>query len=194
MDWGSIDCRRATGLGCSMPERVRRASLVLAVGTPCLPPGRCYRRACRGACGCGGGRAVLTVGNYPVEARADNAVAVKDRAPSEGQQPPLLALAPPGAGTAFQRLKQLPAVRAGDLLEGVKVRAERNSATDYIASLDFSFQSKGVRDLLRREGIPFTDEQAPVSPWFPFGSPPAARPRPMPPGRRFGAGLTSSMP
>jgi len=50
----------------------------------------------------------------------------------------------------------------GDLLEGVKVRAERNSATDYIASLDFSFQSKGVRDMLRREGIPFTDEQAPV--------------------------------
>jgi len=53
-------------------------------------------------------------------------------------------------------------VRAGDLVEGVKVRSERNSATDYIANLDFSFQSKAVRDLLRREGIPFSDEQAPV--------------------------------
>ena len=55
----------------------------------------------------------------------------------------------------------LPAVKAGDLIEGVKVRSERNSSTDYIASLDFSFQSKAVRDLLRREGIPFIDEQAP---------------------------------
>ena len=42
------------------------------------------------------------------------------------------------------------------------MRSERNSSTDYIASLDFSFQSKAVRDLLRREGIPFTDEQAPA--------------------------------
>jgi hypothetical protein len=41
------------------------------------------------------------------------------------------------------------------------VRAERNSRTDYIATYDFSFQSKAVRDLLRREDIPFTDEQAP---------------------------------
>ena len=52
--------------------------------------------------------------------------------------------------------------RAADLIEGVKVRSERNSSTDYIASLDFSFQSKAVRDLLRREGIPFIDEQAPA--------------------------------
>ena len=44
----------------------------------------------------------------------------------------------------------------------LKVRSERNSSTDYIASLDFSFQSKAVRDLLRREGIPFIDEQAPT--------------------------------
>src|SRR5262249_60567525 len=64
--------------------------------------------------------------------------------------------------SAFPRLKTLAPVRAGDLIEGVKVRAERNSATDYIANLDFSFQAKAIRDLLRREGIPFTDEQAPV--------------------------------
>jgi hypothetical protein len=105
---------------------------------------------------------VFTVGNYPVEARADNAVAAKDRALNDGQQAAfrslLRRLVPV---TSLSRLRPLAAVRAGDLIEGVKVRAERNSATDYIASLDFSFQSKGVRDLLRREGIPFTDEQAP---------------------------------
>ena len=51
--------------------------------------------------------------------------------------------------------------RSANLVESYKVRSERNSATDYVANLDFAFQAKGVRDLLRREGIPFTDEQAP---------------------------------
>ena len=100
--------------------------------------------------------AVFTVGNYPVEARADNAVAAKTKALADGQQAAfrslLKRLVPV---TAYQRLRQLPPVKAGDLVEGVKVRSERNSSTDYIASLDFSFQSKAVRDLLRREGIPF---------------------------------------
>ena len=107
--------------------------------------------------------AVFTVGNYPVEARADNAVAAKTKALADGQQAAfhslLKRLVPV---TAYQRLRQLRQVKAGDLVEGVSVRSERNSSTDYIASLDFSFQSKGVRDLLRREGIPFTDEQAPT--------------------------------
>jgi hypothetical protein len=107
--------------------------------------------------------AVFTVANYPVEARADNAVAAKDRALAEGQQAAfrslLKRLVPV---TAHARIKLLANVKASDLVEGVKVRSERNSSTEYIASLDFSFQSKSVRDLLRREGIPFTDEQAPA--------------------------------
>jgi hypothetical protein len=106
---------------------------------------------------------VFTVANYPVEARADNAVTAKTKAMADGQQAAfrslLKRLVPV---TAYQRLRQLPPFPAGDLVEGVKVRSERNSSTDYIASLDFSFQSKGVRDLLRREGIPFMDEQAPT--------------------------------
>ena len=109
------------------------------------------------------GDEVFTVANYPVEARADNAVAAKDRALADGQQAALRSLLKRLVPvTAYQRLRQLRQVRAGDLVEGVKVRSERNSSTDYIANLDFSFQSKGVRDLLRREGIPFTDEQAPA--------------------------------
>ena len=44
--------------------------------------------------------------------------------------------------TAYQRLRRLRPIQAGDLVEGVSVRSERNSSTDYIASLDFSFQSK----------------------------------------------------
>jgi len=107
--------------------------------------------------------AVFTVANYPVEARADNAVAAKDKALADGQQAAfrslLKRLVPV---TAYARIKRLAGIKAGDLVDGFKVRSERNSSTDYIASLDFTFQSKGVRDLLRREGIPFTDEQAPA--------------------------------
>jgi Uncharacterized protein conserved in bacteria (DUF2066) len=105
---------------------------------------------------------VYTVANYPIEAQAENAVAAKEKALADGQQAAfkslLKRLIPV---TAYPRAKRLASVRGADLIEGVKVRAERNSSTDYIASFDFSFQPKGVRDLLRREGIPFTDDQAP---------------------------------
>ena len=106
---------------------------------------------------------VFIVANYPVEARADNAVAAKTQALADGQQAAfrslLKRLVPV---TAYPRIRKLASVKAGDLIDGYKVRSERNSATEYIASLDFSFQSKAVRDLLRREGIPFSDEQAPA--------------------------------
>ncbi len=93
---------------------------------------------------------------------AENAVAAKEKALADGQQAAfrslLKRLIPV---TAYPRAKRLASVKAADLIEGVRVRAERNSSTEYIASFDFSFQAKGVRDLLRREGIPFTDDQAP---------------------------------
>jgi Uncharacterized protein conserved in bacteria (DUF2066) len=123
------------------------------------------------------GDEVFTVANYPVEARADNAVAAKERALADGQQAAFRSLLKRLVSvTAYSRIKPLAGVRAADLVEGVRVRSERNSTTDYIANLDFSFQSKAVRDLLRREGIPFTDEQAPaltlVALWRAGGGPP----------------------
>jgi Uncharacterized protein conserved in bacteria (DUF2066) len=134
----------------------RRAGLLLAVALT-LATGLADRAAAAPT------DAVFTVGNYPVEARADNAVAAKDKALADGQQAAfrslLKRLVPV---TAYARIKRLSSVKAGDLVDGFKVRSERNSSTDYIANLDFTFQSKGVRDLLRREGIPFTDEQAPA--------------------------------
>ncbi|HEU4379466.1 MAG TPA: DUF2066 domain-containing protein [Hyphomicrobiaceae bacterium] len=106
---------------------------------------------------------VFIVAKYPVEARADNAVAAKTQALADGQQAAfrslLKRLVPV---TAYPSIRRLASVKAGDLIDGYKVRSERNSATEYIASLDFSFQSKAVRDLLRREGIPFSDDQAPA--------------------------------
>jgi Uncharacterized protein conserved in bacteria (DUF2066) len=106
---------------------------------------------------------VYTVANYPVEATAENAVAAKEKALADGQQAAFRSLLKRLVPVmAFPHVKKLASVRAADLIEGVRVRNERNSRTDYIASFDFSFQSKGVRDLLRREGIPFVDDQAPV--------------------------------
>jgi hypothetical protein len=107
---------------------------------------------------------VYTVANYPVEAAAENAVAAKRRALADGQQAAfrslLKRLIPV---TAYPRAKQLASVQASELIDAVRVRSERNSSTEYIATYDFSFQAKTVRDMLRREGIPFTDEQAPIT-------------------------------
>lgn len=106
---------------------------------------------------------VYTVARYPVEADADNAVAAKEKALAEGYQGAfqslLRRLVPV---TAYQRIKTLKTVNAADLVDGVAVRSERNSATTYIAALDFSFSPKGVRDLLRRQGIPYIETQAPL--------------------------------
>lgn len=104
---------------------------------------------------------VYTVANYPVEASAENAVAAKDKALADGQQAALRSLLKRLVPvTDFPRVARLSTTRAPELIEGLKVRSERNSRTDYIATFDFSFQAKAIRDLLRREGIPFIDEQA----------------------------------
>jgi uncharacterized protein DUF2066 len=112
---------------------------------------------------------VYTVANYPVEAAAENAVAAKQKALADGQQAAfrslLKRLMPV---TAYHRAKQFASVEAGELVDSVRVRSERNSATEYLANYDFTFRAKSIRDMLRREGIPFTDEQAPVTTLIPI--------------------------
>ncbi len=106
---------------------------------------------------------VFTVGNYPLEARDQNAVAAKERAIAEGQQAAfrslLKRLVPV---TSYKRLGQLKGVKAGELIESFAVRSERNSSTAYIASYDFVFSPEPVRRLLDKEGIPYLDRQAPT--------------------------------
>jgi hypothetical protein len=104
---------------------------------------------------------VFTVGNYPVDAQAANAVDAKKQALADGQQAAfrslLKRLVPV---TDYDRLKRLSALKASGFLEGVSVRSERNSSTRYIASLDFSFRPDSVRSVLQQEGIPFIEDQA----------------------------------
>lgn len=105
---------------------------------------------------------VFTIGNYPVEAKAANAVAAKDRAIADGQQAAFRSLLRRIVPvSAYGRIPAMKAVKAADLIEGFAVRSERNSSTEYIASYDFIFQGEAVRRILDQEGIPFFDRQAP---------------------------------
>src|SRR5262245_29981563 len=89
------------------------------------------------------GDKVYTVGNYPIEAVAENAVAAKQKALAEGQQAAFRSLLKRLMPVmAYPRAKQFASVRAADMVEAVKVRAERNSATEYSATYDFSFRPK----------------------------------------------------
>jgi len=107
---------------------------------------------------------VYTVANYPIEAVAENAVAAKQKALAEGQQAAFRSLLKRLIPVmAYPRAKQLASIKAADLVDAVKIRFERNSNTEYTATYDFYFRPKSVRDLLRREGIPFTEEQAPAA-------------------------------
>ncbi len=105
--------------------------------------------------------AVFTIGNYPVSASDANAVVAKDKALSEGQKAAFRSLLKRIVPvTSYKQLSRLQSIKAADLVSGVSVRSERNSSTEYIASLDFAFQAEAVRSTLRREGIAFVDQQA----------------------------------
>jgi hypothetical protein len=105
----------------------------------------------------------FTIGNYPLEARAANAVAAKETAIADGQRAAfrslLKRLVPV---TAYKRLERLKNVKPGEYIESFAVRSERNSTTTYIASYDFVFSPEPVRRLLDREGIPYLDRPAPT--------------------------------
>lgn len=102
---------------------------------------------------------VFTIGNYPVDATAQDAVAAKEKAIVEGQQAAfrslLKRLTPVNSYKALAELRRLD---AGNLIQGISVRSERNSSTSYRAALDFTFDAQRVRELLRQRGIPFVDE------------------------------------
>ena len=105
---------------------------------------------------------VYTVGNYPVDAHAADAVAAKKTAIADGQRAALRSLLKRLVPvTAYPRLRKLKITKPDALIDGISVRSERNSPTEYIASLDFSFRADAVRALLDLENLPYVDTQAP---------------------------------
>jgi hypothetical protein len=118
---------------------------------------------------------IFTMGNYPVEASANDAVAAKSRAIADGQRFAFRSLVKRLVPvTAYGRLRRITAAaNPAVLVESVSVRSERNSSTEYIANLDFRFQPDAVRALLDREGIPYADRQAPPITLVPIWRAPA---------------------
>lgn len=107
--------------------------------------------------------AVFTVANYPVDATDANAVAAKEKALADGQSAAFRSLLKRIVPvTAYKQLSRLSGVKAGELISGVSVRSERNSSTQYIANLDFTYQADSVRGLLQSQGVPFIEVQAPA--------------------------------
>jgi hypothetical protein len=105
---------------------------------------------------------VYTMGNYPVEASARDAVTARDKAVADGQRAAfrslLKRLVPV---TSYAKLKRLSGLKVVDFVDGVAVKSERNSSTEYLANLDFIFQPQAVRAALQKEGLQFVDTQAP---------------------------------
>jgi Uncharacterized protein conserved in bacteria (DUF2066) len=103
----------------------------------------------------------FTVANYPVEASDKDAVAAKEKALADGQKAAFRSLLKRIVPvTSYKQIARLASVKPENLISGVSVRSERNSSTEYIANLDFSFQPDSVRSALQREGVPFVEAQA----------------------------------
>ncbi|MGI9523036.1 MAG: DUF2066 domain-containing protein [Hyphomicrobiaceae bacterium] len=118
----------------------------------------CLPQAARAA------ESIFTIANYPIESKAKNAVAAKRKAIAEGRAAAfrsLLKRIVPVA--AYRRVADLKVPNTKSLIAGVSVRSERNSGTRYIATLDYSFSARAVKQLLRRQAIPFVDRAAPAT-------------------------------
>ncbi len=107
---------------------------------------------------------IFTIAKYPVEATGTNAVAAKRDAVAQGRRSAfrslLKRLVPAAAYSQIEHLKKLD---PEPYIGSVRVRAEENSSTQYIATLDFSFEPEAVRTLLGQHGVTYVDRPAPAT-------------------------------
>jgi uncharacterized protein DUF2066 len=116
---------------------------------------------------CAGGPARGADGPYDVakisvDITAQDAVAARAQGMAEAQMR--------AVKTVLQRLtplsvqEQLPELGKEDvetMVNGVSIRAEQNSTTRYIATLDVSVNEQAIKQLLQDHGIPYSEERAP---------------------------------
>ena len=120
------------------------------------------------------------VGNYPVDATATDAVAAKAQGMADAQKGALRYLMKRLVDvSAYRQLPQLAPAAVEALVESVSVRAEQNSPTEYVATLDFGFRVGAVRQLLQQNGLPFLDKQAPLLTVIPVYAAPAGTAAPV---------------
>jgi hypothetical protein len=62
--------------------------------------------------------------------------------------------------SAYAQLPDLSQQDVEELVSSVSIRSEQNSATRYIASLDVSFNSEAVKQLLDSQNIPYSEARA----------------------------------
>lgn len=142
----------STGLSRLRSKTIGTMLLIYAAAVACLVKGA-HAQTVEGD--------VFTVANYPVQAEARDAVMAKQQALADGQQAAFTSLLKRLVPvTRYADLKNLPADRAGDYLDGVTIANERNSRTFYEASLKLTFRDEPVRQLLDDAGIPYVDTQA----------------------------------
>jgi hypothetical protein len=104
---------------------------------------------------------VFTVRNVAVDQTAATAAEAREAALAEGQRNGfrhLLERLTPRAQHA--RLPRATAAQIADLIENFEVQSERASAVRYIATYTFRFNPDGIRAVLRRANVPFSETYA----------------------------------
>ncbi len=105
---------------------------------------------------------VYTVGRYPIEAVADNAVQAKAEAMADGHigafRSLLKRLVPV---TSYRYLPKPKPSEIQGMIAGLNIRSEQNSSTEYLAEIDFRYSPRLVRRYLQKARLPFLDRQAP---------------------------------
>lgn len=118
--------------------------------------------ACTGATWAKPGPSVYTVAKVNIAAEAQDAVVAKQNALAQAQQDALRILLKRMTNwRSYSRLPVIEDTMVERMVDGFSVRQESNSATRYVATLDFTFEPNAVHDLLNRFGLPYTNQQAP---------------------------------
>ena len=104
--------------------------------------------------------AVYTISNFQVWAEAKDAVTAKRAALEDGKvvafSQLIRRLSLLGAGN---KMAAIPGDQVSKMITSLAVKDERNSNTEYIASMDFQFSPELVRKFMRGQNIPYYDRQ-----------------------------------
>ena len=104
---------------------------------------------------------LFTVTGVPVDATADSSANARVHALAEGQRLAYRQLLQRlTLRSDWARLPNVDEAGLNDLVLGIEIADERTSSTRYIAKLSVSFNRDGVRALLRKNDIPFSETMA----------------------------------